>query len=54
VADVAAEISNGDTPLNIPFGNKEAALSMGARYRSGGWYAPVGVNLSGFRERGWL
>jgi DNA topoisomerase-3 len=31
------------TPLRIPYGNKEVALKLGARYRSGGWYA-----------RGWL
>jgi DNA topoisomerase-3 len=42
-----------DTPLRIP-GNKEVALKLGARYRSGGWYAPPGVNLSAFGERGWL
>jgi DNA topoisomerase-3 len=44
----------GDTPLRIPFGNKDAALQLGARYRAGGWYAPAGVDLNGFRERGWL
>jgi DNA topoisomerase-3 len=44
----------GDTPLRIPFGNKEAALQLGARYRTGGWYAPAGVDLAAFRERGWL
>src|SRR4029077_11293271 len=31
------------TPLRIPYGNKEAALKLGARYRSGGWYAPLGL-----------
>ena len=41
------------TPLRIPYGNKEIAL-LGARYRSGGWYAPPGVDLSAFGERGWL
>jgi DNA topoisomerase-3 len=45
---------DGNTPLRIPFGNKEAALQLGARYRAGGWYAPAGVDLSRFRERGWL
>jgi DNA topoisomerase-3 len=45
---------SGDTPLRIPFGNKEAALQLGARYRAGGWYAPAGVDLASFRERGWL
>ena len=45
---------NGDTPLRIPFGNKEAALQLGARYRAGGWYAPAGADLAAFRERGWL
>jgi DNA topoisomerase-3 len=43
-----------DTPLRIPYGNKEVALKLGARYRSGGWYAPPGVDLSAFEDRGWL
>jgi DNA topoisomerase-3 len=43
-----------ETPLRIPYGNKEAALKLGARYRSGGWYAPSGVDLAAFDERGWL
>jgi hypothetical protein len=42
---------NGDTPLRIPLGNKEAALQLGARYRTGGWYAPAGGDLDAFRER---
>ncbi len=42
------------TPLRIPYGNKEVALKLGARYRSGGWYAPAGVDLAAFSERGWL
>jgi len=42
------------TPLRIPFGNKEVALRLGARYGSTGWYAPAGVDLSVFGERGWL
>jgi len=41
-------------PLRIPYGNKEVALKLGARYRSGGWYAPPGVDLAAFGERGWL
>ena len=49
-----AAFSGGETPLRIPFGNKETALQLGAKYRSGGWYAPPGVDLSRFRERGWL
>jgi DNA topoisomerase-3 len=44
----------GETPLKIPFGNKEVALQLGARYRSGGWFAPPGLDLTRFRERGWL
>jgi hypothetical protein len=43
-----------DLPLRIPYGNKEVALKLGARYHSGGWYAPPGVDLSAFGERGWL
>ena len=42
------------TPLKIPFGNKEVALRLGARYRPGGWFAPAGTNLEPFREKGWL
>ena len=42
------------TPLNIPFGNKEVALRLGARYRTGGWFAPPGANLEPFRQNGWL
>ena len=41
------------TPLRIPYGNKDIAMKLGARYGSGGWYAPPGVDLSAFRERGW-
>ena len=42
------------TPLRIPFGNKETAQKLGARYGSGGWYAPPGVNLDAFSKQGWL
>jgi DNA topoisomerase III len=42
------------TPLRIPYGNKEVALKLGARYGSGGWHAPPGVDLSAFGDRGWL
>jgi DNA topoisomerase-3 len=56
-AGVAPAIPDGgaeETPLKIPFGNKDVALQLGARYRTGGWYAPAGLDLGGFRERGWL
>src|SRR5471032_1778277 len=33
------------TPLRIPYGNKEVALKLGARYGSMGGYAPPGVDL---------
>ena len=42
------------TLLRIPYGNKDIALKLGARYRSGGWHAPPGTDLSAFAERGWL
>lgn len=42
------------TPLRIPYGNKEVALKLGARYVAGVWYAPPGVDLSAFGERGWI
>jgi DNA topoisomerase-3 len=44
----------GNTRLKIPYGNKEVALKLGARYDAGGWYAPPGVDLSAFREKDWL
>ena len=51
----AAEAGAGPgTSLRIPYGNKEIAFRMGARYGADGWYAPPGVDLAGFRERGWL
>ncbi|WP_043339226.1 type IA DNA topoisomerase [Belnapia moabensis] len=46
--------AEGETRLRIPFGNKDAARQLGARYRAGSWYAPPGTDLDGFRERGWL
>jgi DNA topoisomerase-3 len=51
---VDASAVDGNTPLNIPYGNKEIALKLGARYAVGGWYAPPGVDLSAFKENGWL
>jgi DNA topoisomerase III len=42
------------TPLRVPYGNKDLALKLGARYGATGWYAPPGVDLSEFGERGWL
>ncbi|WP_426958973.1 type IA DNA topoisomerase [Muricoccus radiodurans] len=49
-----SEMAEGGTPLRIPFGNKDLALKLGARYRAGGWYAPPGLDISGFRDRGWV
>ena len=43
-----------NTPLRIPYGNKELAQKLGARYGAGGWYAPPGVDLAAFGEQGWL
>jgi DNA topoisomerase III len=58
-ADAAPSIpahpkSVAGTPLRIPYGNKDVAMKLGARYGSAGWYAPPGVDLSAFGERGWL
>ena len=50
----ARQNSEAVTPLRIPYGNKEVALRLGARYGARGWYAPPGVDLSAFVERGWL
>jgi len=54
VTNSGGDVSIDDTPLRIPYGNKEAAQALGARYRAGGWYAPAGVSLAAFREEGWL
>ncbi|MBD0274650.1 MAG: hypothetical protein ICV73_22310 [Acetobacteraceae bacterium] len=51
--DASAVAAEG-TALAIPFGNKEAALRLGARYNGAGWLAPPGTDLGPFRERGWL
>jgi DNA topoisomerase-3 len=48
------ESSGTDTPLRIPYGNKDVAMKLGARYRAGQWYAPPGVDLAAFSEHGWL
>ncbi len=50
----AAPTSAAGTPLRIPYGNKNVAMKLGARYGSSGWYAPPGLDLSAFGERGWL
>jgi DNA topoisomerase-3 len=42
------------TPLRIPYGNKDIAQKLGARYTAGGWYAPPGVDLTVFKSKGWL
>ena len=52
--DAARASAGSPTPLRIPYGNKEVAFSMGARYGADGWYAPPGADLDAFRERGWL
>ena len=54
VEKAPSEKTANETRLRIPFGNKEVAQQLGARYRDGAWYAPSGVKLSIFRERGWL
>lgn len=46
--------STANTPLRIPFGNKDVAQKLGARYTAGGWYAPPGVDLTEFKSKGWL
>jgi DNA topoisomerase-3 len=40
------------TPLRIPYGNKEVALKLGARYHLGGWYAPPGGRSCCIRQAG--
>ena len=52
VPPLARRDVGGNTPLKIPYGNKEVALKLGARYATGGWYAPPGVDLSAFSRKG--
>lgn len=54
VVNSIGDVPHGATPLRIPYGNKETAQALGARYRAGGWYAPADIALTAFRERGWL
>jgi DNA topoisomerase-3 len=51
---LARHDAGASTPLSIPYGNKEVALKLGARYGAGGWHAPPGVDLAPFKARGWL
>ena len=47
-------VAAGEVRLNILYGNKEVAQKLGARYCDGAWYGPADIDLSSFRERGWL
>ena len=53
-AQSAGRPATENTPLRIPYGNKETAQKLGARYAAGGWYAPPGVDLGAFSAQGWL
>ena len=46
--------ATANTPLRIPYGNKEVAQRLGARYAATGWYAPPGVDLAAFTAQGWV
>ncbi len=46
--------ASANTPLRIPYGNKDVARRLGARYAATGWYAPPGVDLAAFTAQGWL
>jgi DNA topoisomerase-3 len=50
----AASTKSANTPLRIPYGNKDVAQKLGARYGADGWYAPPGVDLTAFAQQGWL
>jgi DNA topoisomerase-3 len=54
IAQPTPQKSGGNTPLQIPYGNKDLAQKLGARYGAGGWYAPPGIDLAAFRAQGWL
>jgi DNA topoisomerase-3 len=46
--------ATANTSLRIPYGNKDVAQKLGARYAAGGWYAPPGVDLTDFKLKGWI
>jgi len=50
----ATKPATANTPLRIPYGNKDVAQRLGARYAATGWYAPPGVDLTAFSAQGWL
>ena len=50
----AAVAAAAGTALKIPFGDKEAAMRLGARYDGTSWVAPPVADLAPFRDRGWL
>ena len=54
VAGLRAGKSYASVAVPSPSVNKELQLRLGARYGPQGWYAPPGVDLAAFRERGWL
>ena len=55
LAGEARQFSGAMTgPGQPPFDNKERTMSLGARYRIGGWFALPGTCLVPFREKGWL
>jgi len=48
------ESKPNDNRLDKRKGDGRPEPEGGARYRAGGWYAPAGVDLAAFGERGWL
>ena len=46
--------SAANTSLRIPYGSKDVAQKLGARYTAGAWYAPPGVDLTVFKSKGWM
>ena len=51
---LARQDAAANTSLRIPYGNKDVAQKLGARYSADGWYAPPGIDLSPFKDKGWL
>lgn len=47
-------MSETNTPLNVPYKEKDEAKSLGARWNPGGkhWYVPAGVDVAPFEK--WL
>lgn len=53
-SDATARVATTDTPLNVPFADKDRAKALGAHWHSDQkrWVVPAGIDLASFKP--WL